>query len=381
MAKYCWTHALWRRFGECPKCLQKRYRKELIRDYEKPGQVGYHPPPGTNWWDPLRHRMNQIITPATVHTLNQDCFGVCGMASAVYVLARDKSDRANELFDATFADLINPANPPQFATANYGNKKIKFRNIYRRFAYQQERADKEARNDPSLAPFRTPAYQGFIRTPNNTYLVDHCICRALGYLMNQTDKDRYLAEKSQFAAEFTPPGMDYKAATRFGSLPLRTNNVAFILKQILGAKNVEIAVKVPPDNPVDATWNVPPGREATPDSERAQTVAGVPAYRRFKTSAKLADEFARHPNLTTGNDFAVAGVFGDISYTTGGPSKRSPVQNLTFNHWVVIEGFHPKPATGETTINIWTWGRRWNVTIDDNVLLSFIQDVIFGKLS
>jgi hypothetical protein len=315
--------------------------------------------------------------------LNQDCFGVCGMASAVYVLARDNPTKANELFEATFADLINPANPPKFATANYGNKGIKFRNIYRRYAYQQERA-KEAKKIPHLIPdtykdFRGPAYKGFLRPPDKTFFVDHCICRALGYLMKLTDQKRYTDEKSRFALEFTPPGMDYKAATRFGTLPLRTNNVAFILKQILGAKNVVISKKVAPLDGTLPAWLKDGEQYATPDSARAKAVDGV-TYNTFSDVAELAAEFAKHSDLTRGNDFAVAGVFADISYTKGGPSKRKPNKNLTFSHWVVIEGFQPKPTTAETNITIWTWGKYYLPTIKNDVLLSFIQDVIFGKL-
>lgn len=358
MAKYCWKHATWRRFGKCPKCVENYYKSHFKA---RPGA-------GANWWTPLTNRIATLV--GNCRGLDQDVFGICGMASAVYLLLRDDPNKAETLFDATFADFIprraRRRGGSKFNTASHGPLSITFRNLLRRYEHQIARSQTAAANrDPNL-----PAewYDAPNTSGDNERIVDYSISRALGYLMKKVAPGRYAQEKTEFAIEFLPQGYNYQPVTRFGSLPLRTNNLAFILVDLLGAQNVMIAHK---NDPAQA-----------PALARAPAVGGVRRYD-FTDVPGLAMLFDWYPNLGPGNSFAVAAVFADIidRGPTGLPSNRDINQRLDYNHWVVIERFEPTGA-GATIIDIWTWGQQnlYTITINDNVLLSYIQDVIFGRI-
>jgi hypothetical protein len=388
--KYCWTHKMWRRYGPCPKCLELQARQELYHAFRPAGLIG----PYMDWEEGLIARMTQLI--GNPVDLNQDCFGICGMACAVYVLLQHASDKAWNLFDASFADLIPGNEGIRFRTALHGPRAIKIRDLIRRYKLQQQRAANipggvhpaEAVFPPPAAVQASPvqlqqwrrAYGGFGRPPggNYTFFVDYCICRGLGYLMKQIAGRRYVKEKKQFVAEFTPPGIDYKAATRFGTLALRTNNLAFILIHLLGADNVNIACKTAPAvRP--ANWG-PQWAHAPLATDPTARAAVVPRahYETFQTLAQLTALF--NANLTPGR-FAVAGVFADLCRNTpinAASARAAGRPQLTFSHWVVIEAYQHVPP--DVTLTLWTWQRRYNVTVNESVFLSYIQDVIFGRL-
>jgi hypothetical protein len=170
--------------------------------------------------------------------------------------------------------------------------------------------------------------------------------------------------------EFDPGTFDYRNITHFGNLALRTNNLAFILHDILGANNVHIVYKQ--GGPAAGVALAPP-------------TAGV-HQTAFTTVAQLQAEF--NNRLAGPRSFAVAAVYGNL-VKDGHVDVVSPgnVANpvLTYNHWIVINRLNLTPAGGvagcpnsHADLRIWTWAKNYKTRVCSNHLLSYIQDVIFG---
>lgn len=99
---YCWTHRVFYTFGECPKCADAQ-----VRAYTCAQGATL-----TNQWAYLKGHPDEI---------NQDRFGVCGMTSVVYLLLQHDQAKADDLFNATFADIIPAHAGTRFTTAGSTN--------------------------------------------------------------------------------------------------------------------------------------------------------------------------------------------------------------------------------------------------------------------
>lgn len=339
--KYCWTHATWRRYGECPHCIKKKARKVI----KKAPRAAGHP----SEWHPIAQRMRDLLQ--NPENLQQNPFGICGMAAAVYALIQYTNvphHKAKALFRATFAGFIPQFKGSKFDT-RHGPKSIDFTYIVRR--YQQH----------------LPMPSG---APMPPHFVDFCICRALGYLLKKMATERYVGDKIDFSKMFsTSNPRDYSGFTRYGSIALRTNNLAFILTDILGATVYEIVCK----NTLDAM----------PAHARAPDAPNVGGKTTFNTYDGLRDKLLA--NLAQPGHFAIAAIFSDLQQTgiisnnsQGVPVGRDP--NLKFTHWVVIDQVNQVAIGGvdHLSMRVWSWGGYDTPQIARNNLLSYIQDVIFG---
>jgi hypothetical protein len=282
--------------------------------------------------------------------LQQNPFGVCWMAAAVYSLIKYTNvphQSAKDLFRATFADFIPQFEGSKFPTP-HGQQSIDFKYIVRR--YQQH----------------LPMVGG---APMPPHFVDFCICRALGYLLKKMAPSRYQGDKAEFSKMFsTSNPRDYRGLTRYGNLAFRTNNLAFVLTEILGATVDEIACK----NTADAT----------PANLRADPVASVANTTTFNTYLALRNKLTA--NMGPGR-FAIAAVFADLQrnrriYTNSQGVTGGKDPNLTFTHWVVIDQVNPVILVGQEhlSMRLWSWGRYETPRVAQDNLLSYIQDVIFG---
>ena len=340
MAKYCWRHATWRKYGECPGCIKRKARK-IVKGAPR---VAGHP----SQWHPIAQRMRDLL--AHPENLQQNPFGVCGMAAAVYALIQYTNvphHRAKDLFRATFAGFIPQFKGSEFPTP-HGPKSIDFEYIVRR--YQQH-------------------LTMLVGAPMPAHFVDFCICRGLGYLLKKMAPGRYEGDKAEFSKMFsTSNPRDYRGLTRYGNLALRTNNLAFILIDILGATVNEIACKNTPD--------------AMPAQARAPAVASVANTTTFNDYAALRDRLIF--NAAPGH-FAIAAIFSDLQQTgiisnnsQGVPVGRDP--NLKFTHWVVIDQVNQVAIGGvdHLSMRVWSWGRYDTPIVAQGNLLSYIQDIIFG---
>jgi hypothetical protein len=220
----------------------------------------------------------------------------------------------------------------------------------------------------------SPKYPALIKAfkVSEFYFVDFCVPRALGYVFKKVAKSRYEGEKRQFNPEFsenTP--MNYKEVTHLGNFALRTNNLAFVLKEIFGA-DVRIASKT----------------GGKTDVALAPAVAGV-ATTNFTTADDLLGEFQAH--FPGKGKFAVAAVFGDLCkqgdhVSVDSPAGTKPTGRLAYNHWVVINGFSSSGAikgcaNKHANLQIWTWAKDYQVQVCEGHLLSYLQDVIFGEFT
>lgn len=362
MPSFCSTHKIFYRYGECPKCIESRLKQ---KNYTSSAAV-------TGRW-------GQLV--ANPDLINQDQFGICGVTSAVYLLLRFKVNMAYDLYYGTFAELFpndQAFKGKKFTTANHQNIKIKFRYLTRRFlAMELDKAPKAAaaahremmRGVHGVLPDAGDQWQlaSQQRLIQGTNFVDFCLSRALGYVFKETASRRYSGEKAEFNAAFEPLNQDHRKITRIGNLALRSNNLAFVMKEILGAQQVHIARKT---GPVAAVPLAPP-------------VAGVSSAN-FANVAQLALEFQNR--LAAPNTFALAAIYADIVNNGHVNAASAQDPTLTYNHWIVINGFNHAVAggvggclNGHVNLNVWTWAQNYNPQICDNHALSYIQDVVFGR--
>jgi hypothetical protein len=380
MPNFCTKHLTPFTFGgKCPKCLESEVKTQ---QYAKPTDL-------QGRWQDL------TSTPAK---LNQDQFGICGMASAVYLLLRHNKSKAQELFDATFADVVPRNGSRTFNTANHEPIDIPFRYLARRYRLMEEAKEKDAPNKANqwindqaakmqtngVAQPKIDTWSSLMSTQphidqikdafrlSSTFFVDFCVSRGLGYVFKKVAKSRYEGEKREFNLEFSEPQpiKDYRNFTHNGNLALRTNNLAFILKEILGATNIHIASKQG-----SRQGSLP----------LAPEVKGVTSST-FDTASALGGSFQNR--LNGGTTFALAAVYSDIvkqgTYVNKDSNKASNT-SLAYNHWVVVNGFKERSsevglASTHAELNIWTWAEDFTVHVKKTELASYFNDVIFGTL-
>jgi hypothetical protein len=305
------------------------------------------------------------------------------MTSAVYLLLKHDQQRAQELCEATFADIHSDYRGRKFETAGHQRTAIKFRYLARRFqlAVDKHAAGAEAEASKALKEQnlsdqeiidlkqnKPDVYQDWLEQNflvNSACFVDFCVARGLGYVFKKIAKARYDGEKTEFNLEFSDPQpLDYRAVTRFGNFALRTNNLAFIFKEILGAQGVHIASK----------------HGATAATPLAPPVAGVTSSS-FSNVEKLKQEFKDHFKK---GQFALVSVFGDLCQQGDQVDKPSPAgikegDRLAYNHWVVFNGFEWDVKKKRVNLQVWTWKKDYDIEVREEHLLSYIQDVIFGN--
>ena len=300
------------------------------------------------------HRWQQILT---LKNVNQGPFGICGMAAALHVLLLQDPKTASDLAAATFWDIwqhdtVIPGHPcmKEFPTASCGGLHIDLPYLLRQHAQMWH-------DHPSQLDDSHPDPKNF---------TDFCVSRALGYLLKATAPGRYDSEKCDFTRFFGDHQTvaERKQFSRGGSLALRTDTVAYVLRDLLGAQ-VEIA-----HNNVDVHQT----REFwLRDIER----------KRIKTGQQLIDGISRALNQ---NKFVIAAVYASLLGNT--PQKPSSPA-LPYDHWVVIKDVLRMPAHPPRLV-IWSWGKTdWGRTAantatpflerTEDVLMNSIYDLIVGN--
>lgn len=305
-------------------------------------------------WNQVNGRWNRILATRDV---DQDAFGICGMAAALHVLIPRDPHTANQLAAATFYDLwddvIDTAHDaPEFHTAGQGKHRIDLAYLVRRHAENWRQKPPEVRAVAAgagaaynaqiaghpLSPQQTMAVQTAKLRAIHERFTDYCVSRALGYLLKVTAPARYNTEKCDFGKFFsggTPNGEQRKALTRSGTLALRTDTVVYIVRDLLGATVDQVAY--------NTTLRRTPGYWLQ-DVRRTE-------FRDLSGLFNLLSGVARP------RDFAIAAV--DCSFM--GRYDRPSAGKPPYTHWVVIEGQRPPipAAAGDAAhgvLNIWSWG-------------------------
>jgi hypothetical protein len=198
---FCHWHDLQYRFGSrCPKCAEAEVRAQ---PYAASRRLDYR-------WNTLCSQPER---------LNQDKFGVCGMTSAVYLLLKHNQNRAQELYKATFADLIPSYHGSTFEVAlGHTPVAIVFRNLARRYQLGLERAIRQAPAEAAAEMKKEGWGDAAIRKEpqgykdriqekqvNTACFVDFCVARGLGYVFRDVAKSRYNGEKTEFNLDFSDP--------------------------------------------------------------------------------------------------------------------------------------------------------------------------------
>jgi hypothetical protein len=322
------------------------------------------------------------------------------MTSVVYVLLRRKPELADDLFAAIFKmTIMNIGDKIKFRTPNRRKYSIDLSSLARGYLRQRVQLGWEARELHARGELVKEQQKVQKRQQMPQYIVDYLLSRALGYLLKKTDAERYNSEKADFNVKFDyRQPKDYRYLTRAGTLALRTRNLAFILKDILGAQNLHITK--------NSTRGPGPGADRV---TRGKKVDGINESW-FSTAQELRNKFVTHfpPNDRT--RFAIAAIFSDLhkarnfqsrnninvpgqppawtlNRVSVGRAPHDPITNdstrdardanLQYNHWVVIEGFD-QPGNA-TNLLIWTWANYYRLNVQNQNLLSYIYDVIFGQ--
>lgn len=343
--------------------------------------------------DAVRGRYAHIQKTPT--SIAQDAFGICGTTSIVFCLLSKNPARADDLFRATFSEVFGDGSDA-FKTSKGAAQRISLRYLARKYQrmfdnyvtheaaraqvmetrkYGKLAAAIEGTKDEKRRTVFENAFSDLIAPEKSVakseysgtfpiFFVDYCLSRGIGYMFWKLAQSRYMAEKLEFNASFAPAGV-LSDWSRVGHLALRTNNLAFILKDIIGCE-FEVFRCTAFLNPQAALLPLAP------------EVEGV------KTTwvSDIGDGLA---SVGSGA-WALASVFGDIAKaepTAKGPSARSGAdKGQIYNHWVVIQ--EAEVSETEVRLTLWTWGGAErlggsairNVVIAREHLASYLQDLV-----
>ena len=137
----------------------------------------------------------------------QDEFGICGTTSIIYMLLNQGlkgKERVDQLFIATFSEVLNLKHRVVFLTAKRQRFYISLRYLSRKFARMVDNYVVTTAKAKEIRDTRYNDHHHATITP--TFFVDYCLSRALGYLLWKQDPERYYSEKFQFNNEFSAPG-------------------------------------------------------------------------------------------------------------------------------------------------------------------------------
>ncbi len=330
----------------------------------------------------IQARWAQILRDKDV---NQGPWGICGMAASLHVLLCHKPDRASTLAAATFYDFwkdVIPGytNQKEFPTANRGKQHIDLPYIIRRHAQMWHepvtpvaplvgvaRAVAAAAHAPvAVAPAAAPAPAAVpapVAQLRDLYFTDFCVSRALGYLLRQTAPMMYDYEKEKFSKKWETPSDSRQKMTRGGSLALETDTVAYILRDLLGAK-VKIVHRIKNESGV------------TTDAKRTFFLPGVERLKIDKiagdraagTKGGMIDGIAEHVR----SGFVIAAIDHTLI-----DSSSPMTAGLNYDHWVVIKSAN-RIGANSNRLNIWSWGEAKDFDRNDADLMSKIYDLVVG---
>lgn len=342
---------------------------------------------------------------ASPWVLSQDAFGVCGMASALYLLLKkpDKA-KADALFHAAFGEVIAPnAKVKAQFTVNGTDYEIPFSYIGRRYFNQMESLKRKGEFADADR-----------ETTFKEHFVDFGMCRALGYLFKVVHPTKYHAEKAAIWAHV--PGGDVPRtrhnARMQGNLPLRTNALGHIIQDLLALKVTCIAYNwLPPfgyENPgkrQEKMGDDLPGNVTYKDFHTVDEFFAIFNRRRAKLDATFS--VAGIKALTLVTDPILGARFGDAqlglegqyirpprpiagpAIPPGGPTPLQRQQTVTqtdrevgdpYDHWVVLESASRQNNPNRVHVRLWTWAERFELRLTDDAFLHAFHDVIFGEV-
>jgi hypothetical protein len=349
-------HTVWTQL--CPSCAARKTKSAVKYEFGK-------------FKATIDKRWNEILVDPG--KLDQDCFGICGFSSCLYVLLKHTNQaKAIELYKATFANVIPAFGGKQFKPAEGAPQLINFEYLARKY-------------------YASEIGAGWGTT---SFFVDYCVSRAIGYLLKKLDHARYDAEKTEFNKEWGFPSPnsvgspDYHAFTRAGNLAARSNNLAYVLAKILGAQGVCVWRKsgATADTLAPPVGGVSVKQFGTGDGflQIMKDNAAIP--RSFAIVSVLA-------NTGPSGEFPGPAPAAEIHAPSRGDSGKSGAA-LKYNHWVVIESaqrikanvsigpqtsLKPKTCQDEhLKMKVWTWAEIFEPTVCKKNTLSYIQDVVTG---
>lgn len=367
---------------ECPRChLSKMAGVPVVKANDREGRH-------RGWAATTAGSGNQTLKAAVEarwttivsapDNLSQGEFGICGMAAALYVLLKEKSDRASELAAATFWDLwhdhVNMGGKnglEKFHAAKGGDYHIDLAYLLRRHAqkWDEKAADFDKRYKEAMLAGRVHRAneirqeQAGMTTGMTTCFTDFCVSRALGYLFKVANPGRYNSEKCDFN-KFFGEG-DYtdtvrKHSTRAGTFALRTDTVAFIVRDLLGANLVEVAYN-------NQLRQIPGYWLEGVDKQHPVT------RKKLNDAQELVTEIGHQ--LGAGN-FVIASINAHFIQPAAPPD---PPAGVPYNHWVVIEGCH-RSGPDQNDLTIWSWGDTYHLTDqEDNELMESVYSLVVGN--
>jgi hypothetical protein len=360
---------------QCPRChLSKMAGVPVVKAMDREGRH-------RGWAATTAGSGNQTLKTAVQdrwqHVVNnpddlsQGEFGICGMAAALHVLLPSrKLVVADQLAAATFWDLwhdhVNMDGQnglEKFHTAHCGDIHIDLSYLLRRHAqkWDEKAAVFKKQYDEAILAGRVHRANEILQEQAGMKecFTDFCVTRALGYLLKVTNPKRYHTEKCDFN-KFFGEG-DYtadvrKRSTRAGTFALRTDTVAFILRDLLGANLEEIAYN---DHLRQGGYWLPGFAQAN-----RKKLNGAPALMN-----EIGTQLGRH-------NFVIASINAHFIQDA---APKDPPAGVPYNHWVVIEGCQ-RSGLDHNDLTIWSWGSTFHPTDNsDHELLESVYSLIVGN--
>lgn len=249
--------------------------------------------------------------------LNQDQFGICGMASAVYIMLRADPARFDELCDATFGVFA-------------GVKDATF----------------ETKKGPAVIDLGNLAHFYKLMLddggPDLHFAIDFFVARALGQIMKQQNKALYSKQK-EFSKLFDAP-LAPTPMTKTGSLALQTEAIDYVITDILKGKTQIVS-----------------------DVDEASLADFVEDWSKLKK-----------PNtfVIAGVQVEDAWPWSGSKLTSVPPSTKIKVP---YQHWIVITD-KITSAGGAYKVPIWTWAQEQTPQLSIGVAHKWIRELIVCTL-
>ncbi|MCE5241685.1 MAG: FYVE zinc finger domain-containing protein [Syntrophobacteraceae bacterium] len=283
----------------------------------------------------LMSRARDLINnPALV---DQDAFGICGMAASTHILLHYDPLRFVDLLRAIF-------NGEPFEGIDVGRKYYAPSpgNLLEHRLEQYERKRKTITGTDEIAKFQKTE-------------LDFLVCRSIGKLLKATDLPLYTASKD-FSKKFAPGmGIQPDDILKAGDLALTGEAVHHILKEI---------VQVPSVTTVD---------QPRLNNERAVIDSINNWFRTERGREPLIAAAVNKGCYSNGQKNLAAWLTGQACPDVPCP-PRLPTEP-GFDHWILITG--PVTAKGSTyEIPLWTWGEPYTGKLKQGLVSGYIRSLV-----
>jgi len=289
--------------------------------------------------------------------VNQDEFGICGMAASTHILLAYDPLRFVELLRAVFNNEEFEGIAVADSSKKAGDLLEHRLEQYWRKAYRLPRDQALTTGQVLDLEKRYQEAKGIDRAEDRK--LDFLVCRSLGKLLKKTNVPLYTGTKD-FSKKFAPGlGVLDSQILKAGDLALTGEAVDFMLKEI-----VQVPVVVSHDSSKltsgDVIFNTVNGWFSTHTGREPLIVAAVNRglYKDLHPRTGAQEKGTAYQDL---DGWLTKGVAPNQAFVPRGPNEPD------YDHWILITGPMKSMATSTTglqyEIPVWTWGKYYTARL------------------